>query len=96
MKPRSLGRFIVADPEICHGQPTFRGSRILVQTVLDQAARGMTWQEITAEWRGHVTHEGIEEALSLTGRTFAGHAIEYAQDAADRRSRTRTLGRAVV
>ena len=27
---RAVGRYIVADPAICHGQPTFRGTRILV------------------------------------------------------------------
>ena len=27
---RMIGRFVVADPAICHVQPTFRGTRILV------------------------------------------------------------------
>jgi hypothetical protein len=31
-----LGRYIVADPDICHGKPTFRGTRILVADVLDK------------------------------------------------------------
>ena len=26
-----LGRYIVADPKICHGKPTFRGTRIFVE-----------------------------------------------------------------
>jgi uncharacterized protein (DUF433 family) len=26
-----LGDFIVADPEICHGKPTFKGTRIPVE-----------------------------------------------------------------
>src|SRR6266487_4254958 len=90
MKPRAkrstgrmeLGRYIVADPEICHGQPTFKGTRILVQTVLDQAARGMSWEAISAEWRGRVTSGAIEEALRLAGRAFADHATEYAEDVA--------------
>jgi uncharacterized protein (DUF433 family) len=30
---RMIGRYIVADPEICHGQPTFRGTRILVSAL---------------------------------------------------------------
>ena len=30
-----LGRHIVADPKICHGQPTFRSTRIFVEDVLD-------------------------------------------------------------
>ncbi len=41
-----LGRFIVADPKVCHGQPTFRGTRIFVADVLDQVARGLDWETI--------------------------------------------------
>jgi Protein of unknown function (DUF433) len=29
-----LGRYIVADPRICHGKPTFRGTRVMVWQVL--------------------------------------------------------------
>jgi uncharacterized protein (DUF433 family) len=32
---------MVADPDICHGKPTFRGTRILVADVLDQVAAGL-------------------------------------------------------
>jgi uncharacterized protein (DUF433 family) len=38
---RVLGRYIVADPAICHGKPTFRETRILVADVLDQVAAGL-------------------------------------------------------
>jgi uncharacterized protein (DUF433 family) len=34
-------RYIVADPAICHGQPTFRGTRILLSDVLEQVASGL-------------------------------------------------------
>jgi uncharacterized protein (DUF433 family) len=27
MAKRMIGRYVVADPAICHGQPTFRGTR---------------------------------------------------------------------
>ena len=37
---RVLGRFIVADPEICHGQPTFRGTRIFVDGALNIVSDG--------------------------------------------------------
>jgi len=43
-KPRMIGRYIVADPAVCHGQPTFRGTRILVADVLEQVSAGMAWE----------------------------------------------------
>jgi len=75
-----LGRYIVADPEICHGKPTFLGTRIMVAQVLKQVAKGMPWETITGEWRGTVTKEAIAEAVALAQRTFEDHAAEYAQE----------------
>jgi uncharacterized protein (DUF433 family) len=60
-----LGRYIVADSEICGGKPTFRGTRILVADVLGQVARGMDWETIVEEWRGAVSTEAIAEAVRL-------------------------------
>ncbi len=60
-----FGRYIVADPRICHGQLTFRGTRILVETVLAQVARGLAWETITDQWRGDVPKEAIAEAVRL-------------------------------
>src|ERR1043165_907387 len=73
-----LGRYMVADPEICHGKPTFVGTRIMVAQVLKQVAKGMSWDAITAEWRGSVTTEAIAEAVELAQRAFEDHAAEYA------------------
>ena len=50
MEARVLGRYIVVDPAICHGQPVFRGTRILVSDVLEQVASGMAWEAIIEEW----------------------------------------------
>ena len=61
----SLGRYIVADPSVCHGDPTFQGSCILVADVLEQVASGMDWEAIIEEWRRELTKEGIAEAIRL-------------------------------
>jgi len=65
MKKKMLGRYIVCDPVVCHGQPVFRGTRILVADVLEQVALGMAWEAIIDEWRGAVTKEAIAEAARL-------------------------------
>jgi uncharacterized protein (DUF433 family) len=60
-----LGRHIVADPSICHGKPTFLGTRNMVTQVLKQVAKGLPWDAIAAEWRGAVSKEAIGEAVEL-------------------------------
>ena len=64
---RMIGRFVVADPAICHGQPTFRGTRILVADVLEQVASGMAWETIVEEWRGDISSQAISEAVRPEG-----------------------------
>jgi len=44
MKSQIIGRYIVTDPKICHGKPTFRGTRIMVADVLEQVAEGLAWE----------------------------------------------------
>lgn len=62
---RMLGRYIIADPAVCHGEPTFRGTRILVADILEQVASGVAWEGIVEEWRGTLTTEAIAEAVRL-------------------------------
>ena len=60
-----LGRHIVADPKICGGQPTFKGTRILVWIVLEQIDDGLTWGEIVGEWGGKISPDAIAEAIAI-------------------------------
>jgi uncharacterized protein (DUF433 family) len=71
MSKKAVGRYIVADRKICHGQPTFRGTRILVADVLEQVATGMAWKSIIEEWRGSITEEAIAELILMHKRSFA-------------------------
>ncbi len=76
-KKRVIGRYIVADPEVCHGQPTFRGTRILVADVLAQIASGMDWQAIIEDWHGNISEDAIREALDLASRALIKHADDF-------------------
>ena len=64
-------RYIVADPKICHGKLTFRGTRVFVTDVLEQVAEGMAWDEISREWRGSVTKEAIAEAVRMASEALS-------------------------
>ena len=77
LKGRLIGRYIVSDPEVCHGKPTFRGTRIMVAHVLEMVAEGMSWEAILQEFRGNISKEAISEAVNLANMAFLEHAQEY-------------------
>ncbi len=84
-----LGEHIVADPRVCHGRPTFKGTRVMVFQVLEQVAYGTPWERIAWSWRGKVPMAAITEAVKLASRLFqeegafqahAGHRREHLRD----------------
>ena len=81
---KNLGRYVVADPAICHGCPTFRGTRIFVSDVLEDVARGMAWEAIIERWHGAITKEAIAEAVRLAREALLNHTDELVPDSAGR------------
>jgi len=77
VKAKLLGRYIVADPEICHGKPTFRGTRIMVWQVLEMLAAGMAWETIIERCHHSITKDAIAEAIKLSGEAFLKHTDEF-------------------
>jgi uncharacterized protein (DUF433 family) len=71
MKRIKLGHYIVADPEVCHGMPTFVGTRIMVKQVLELVAAGRPWDEIIVEHDGVISRAAIAEAVRLASRSFS-------------------------
>ena len=63
---KNMGRYTVADPAICHGEPTFRGTRIMVADLLEQVESGMAYEAIIEEWRGTLTSDAIAEAVRVS------------------------------
>jgi len=83
---RDLGQFIVADPRICRGRPTCKGTRVTVADVLADVERGLSWDFICYRWGdGKITKEAVAEAVQLARRASldrAGHLVEESTAAA--------------
>jgi hypothetical protein len=61
-----LGECIVADRRICHGKPTFKGTRIMGWQVLEDVADGKSWDFISqVRWGGRLPVAAIAEAVRL-------------------------------
>lgn len=78
---RSFGQYIVADPRICHGKLTFRGTRIFVDDVLEQVAADDDWDKIVQNWGGKVPREAISEAVDVARRVLVSSHEEWRQQA---------------
>ena len=72
-KPRrvELGKYIVADPEVCHGKPTFKGTRIMVWQVFEHLALCEPLEDFPKHFPGHVSQAAAREALQLGKQLFA-------------------------
>jgi uncharacterized protein (DUF433 family) len=69
-KRTEFGQYIVADPEICHGQLTFKGTRIMVKSVLEMLTKGWEWDRIAAAYSDHISHDAIAEVVKLASEAL--------------------------
>ena len=74
MKRVVINTYIVADPQICHGKPTFVGTRVMVWQVLEMLASGESEKNIVKAFPSlstkHIT-SALEYASSLTKEGYA-------------------------
>lgn len=68
---KDLGEFIVADPKICRGRPTFKGTRVTVADVLTDVQHGLSWDFICYRWGdGKISKAAIAEAVQIARRAL--------------------------
>ena len=58
-----INKYIVADPKICHGKPTFKGTRVMVWQVMEMLAGGESVENIQNAFITPLTREQIAAAL---------------------------------
>ena len=66
-----LGRHVVIAPGICGGRPTFRDTRIEVQTILDWLGSGRPVDQILKGYPS-LSKAAVEEAVKLAAQALAG------------------------
>jgi uncharacterized protein (DUF433 family) len=69
-----ISEYIVVDTEICHGKPTFKGTRIMVWQVLEMLKTGYGFEDILREFPS-LTVEHIKAALDFAAKKVAGERL---------------------
>lgn len=70
---------IIRDPEICGGQPTIKGTRVLVLDILELIKAGQPFDEILEDFPT-ITRKDIQEIISYAEALIAGEIVIYGSD----------------
>lgn len=65
---------ITSEPAVCHGQPTIRGLRYTVESVLELLAAGMTVDEVLADYPD-LERDNIVAALEFGARAVGRRVV---------------------
>lgn len=72
----TIESYIVTDPQICHGKPCFRDTRVMVYLVLEMLADGESSEDIVKNAYPQLTRKHIEAALHYAAHMArAGHMV---------------------
>jgi uncharacterized protein (DUF433 family) len=66
---------ITVDPEVCHGVPCFRGSRVMVFIVLDNLAAGVSPEYILREYPS-LRPEAVPAAIAFAAELARERVVE--------------------
>jgi uncharacterized protein (DUF433 family) len=55
---------------------TFRGTRIFMDSVLEQVAEGLAFDVISESWGGRVSREAIAEAVRLAHEALRSNGVK--------------------
>jgi uncharacterized protein (DUF433 family) len=72
-----LGRFVVLAPGVCGSRPTFKGTRVEVQTILDCLGDGRSIGDVLDSYPS-VSRAAVREAIRLAAKALADRCARQA------------------
>lgn len=69
---------VILDPTVGHGKPCIRGTRILVENILDLVAQGYTFDDIIRRAYPQLTKEQIADAVAYANELLRNEEVEPA------------------
>lgn len=69
---------ISISPDVCHGKPVIRGTRVLVSTVLGALADGDSGETVLEDYP-NIAREDIYAALAFAGELSQFEELPYGQ-----------------
>jgi len=97
MPTKTLGRYIVTDPAICHGEPTFRGTRTMAH---ECAGTGSQWHGVGRDHRRMVRCTGKrcnrQKPVRMAREGLVAHAAGLVQEMAAARKLSALVKQGII
>ncbi|OQX85935.1 MAG: antitoxin [Candidatus Omnitrophica bacterium 4484_70.2] len=71
---------IAINPEICHGKPVIRGTRIMVWQVLDLLKDGLTFDDIITNYFPQLTKEDIKACVEYANQLVKNEEVHLVKE----------------
>lgn len=72
--------YITVNPRICHGQPCFKGTRIMVYLVLELLEAGVAPEEVLSRYYRRLSKRHIQAALHYAAELMkTGESVPFAE-----------------
>ncbi|MFH1245315.1 MAG: DUF433 domain-containing protein [Candidatus Omnitrophota bacterium] len=68
---------IVANPAICHGKPTIRGTRIMLWQILDLLEDGLAFDEIINNYFPQLTRKDIQACVEYANSLVKNEDVHF-------------------
>lgn len=70
--------YITVDPRVCHGQPCFKGTRVMVYLVFELLEAGVSVEEIIKRYYRKLTKKHIKAALHYAAELMkTGESVPF-------------------
>ncbi len=71
---------ITVDPEICHGKPIIKGTRIMVWQLLDLIEDGLTFDEIINNYFPQISKQDIKECIEYANCLVKNEEVYFVRE----------------
>ncbi len=71
---------ITADPNVCHGKPCIKGTRVMASVILDNLATGESPEHIARDY--DITLDDVQAAIAYAAELAKDRVVSFSVDVA--------------
>jgi len=72
--------YITVDPNVCHGKPVVRGTRIMVWQILDLLGDGLGIKDIITQYFPQLKENEIKACIEYANQLVKNEEVYFAQE----------------